>query len=63
MQELVDKLQNKVKSYKKQIEEAEEIGALNLAKVRKVQADQEQALTGSGFSVSGRVGQASELKS
>merc|ERR1712121_204030 len=31
MQELVDKLQNKVKSYKKQIEEAEEIAALNLA--------------------------------
>ena len=36
MQELVDKLQNKVKSYKKQIEEAEEIAALNLAKYRKV---------------------------
>ena len=32
MQELVDKLQNKVKSYKKQIEEAEEIAALNLIK-------------------------------
>ena len=43
MQELVDKLQNKVKSYKKQIEEAEEIVALNLAKFRKVQADLEQA--------------------
>lgn len=43
MQELVDKLQNKVKSYKKQIEEAEEIAALNLAKFRKVQADLEQA--------------------
>merc|ERR1719474_34176 len=41
MQELVDKLQNKVKSYKKQIEEAEEIAALNLAKFRKVQADLE----------------------
>merc|ERR1711922_104598 len=36
MQELLDKLQNKVKSYKKQIEEAEEIAALNLAKFRKV---------------------------
>merc|ERR1712107_453361 len=36
MQELVDKLQNKVKSYKIQIEEAEEIAALNLAKFRKV---------------------------
>merc|ERR1712121_46836 len=43
MQELVDKLQNKVKSYKKQIEEAEEIAALNLAKFRMVQADLEQA--------------------
>merc|ERR1719219_774419 len=31
MQGLVDQLQNKVKSYKKQIEEAEEIAALNLA--------------------------------
>ena len=41
MQELVDKLQNKVRSYKKQIEEAEEIAALNLAKFRKVQADLE----------------------
>ena len=43
MQELVDKLQNKVKSYKKQIEEAEEIAALNLAKFRKVQADLESS--------------------
>ena len=39
MQELVDKLQNKVKSYKKQIEEAEEIAALNLAKYRQVQSN------------------------
>jgi len=36
MQALVDQLQGKVKSYKKQIEEAEEIAALNLAKYRKV---------------------------
>merc|ERR1712184_158549 len=43
MPELVDKLQNKVKSYKKQIEEAEEIAALNLAKFRKVQADLESS--------------------
>merc|ERR1739844_533857 len=43
MQELIDKLQNKVKSYKKQIEEAEEIAALNLAKFRKVQADLESS--------------------
>ena len=43
MQELVDKLQNKVRSYKKQIEEAEEIAALNLAKFRKAQAEAEEA--------------------
>ena len=43
MQKLVDKLQNKVRSYKKQIEEAEEIAALNLAKFRKVQADLESS--------------------
>ena len=36
MQALIDQLQGKVKSYKKQIEEAEEIAALNLAKYRKV---------------------------
>merc|ERR1712121_616753 len=36
MQALIDPLQGKVKSYKKQIEEAEEIAALNLAKYRKV---------------------------
>ena len=38
MQHLVDQLQGKIKSYKKQIEEAEEIAALNLAKYRKVQS-------------------------
>merc|ERR1712013_870780 len=32
MESLVDQLQAKIKSYKKQIEEAEEIAALNLAK-------------------------------
>merc|ERR1719283_178472 len=37
MQALVDQLQGKIKSYKKQIEEAEEIAALNLAKFRTVQ--------------------------
>merc|ERR1712048_1489158 len=37
MQALVDQLQGKIKSYKKQIEEAEEIAALNLAKYRQVQ--------------------------
>merc|ERR1712203_764817 len=36
MQALIDQLQGKVKSYKEQIEEAEEIAALNLAKYRKV---------------------------
>merc|ERR1711971_1221751 len=36
IQSLIDQLQGKVKSYKKQIEEAEEIAALNLAKYRKV---------------------------
>merc|ERR1712098_883734 len=36
MQGLIDQLQGKVKSYKKQIVEAEEIAALNLAKYRKV---------------------------
>ena len=36
MQALVDQLQAKVKGYKKQLEEAEEIAALNLAKYRQV---------------------------
>ena len=36
MESLVDQLQAKIKSYKKQIEEAEEIAALNLAKYRQV---------------------------
>merc|ERR1712116_126009 len=39
MQALVDQLQAKIKTYKKQIEEAEEIAALNLAKFRQVQAN------------------------
>merc|ERR1711934_802374 len=38
MQGLIDQLQSKIKSYKKQIEEAEEIAALNLAKYRQAQA-------------------------
>merc|ERR1712106_614502 len=37
MQGLIDQLQGKVRSYKKQIEEAEEIAALNLAKYRQAQ--------------------------
>ncbi len=43
MQHLVDQLQSKIKSYKKQIEEAEEIAALNLAKYRQVQNNLGQA--------------------
>merc|ERR1711978_165788 len=37
MQALIDQLRGKIKSYKKQIEEAEEIAALNLAKYRQAQ--------------------------
>jgi len=37
MQQLIEQLQSKIKSYKKQIEEAEEIAALNLAKFRTAQ--------------------------
>merc|ERR1712080_244899 len=39
MQSLIDQLQSKIKSYKKQIEEVEEIAALNLAKYRQAQAN------------------------
>ena len=39
MQALIDQLQGKIKSYKKQIEEAEEIAALNLAKFRTAQGN------------------------
>merc|ERR1712066_455445 len=39
MHALIDQLQGKVKRYKKQIEEAEEIAALNLAKYRQVQSN------------------------
>merc|ERR1712001_819967 len=44
MQNLVDQLQSKIKAYKKQIEEAEEIAALNLAKFRKVQGNVSAAM-------------------
>merc|ERR1719233_2051765 len=43
MSELAGKLQQKIKTYKKQIEEAEEIAALNLAKYRKAQQELEDA--------------------
>merc|ERR1711899_660226 len=42
MAELANKLQQKIKTYKKQIEEAEEIAALNLAKYRKAQQELEE---------------------
>merc|ERR1711937_788876 len=42
MSELATKLQSKIKTYKKQIEEAEEIAALNLAKFRKAQQEFEE---------------------
>merc|ERR1712154_324841 len=42
MSELAGKLQQKIKTYKQQIEEAEEIAALNLAKFRKAQQELEE---------------------
>merc|ERR1711879_1088760 len=42
MSELANQLQQKIKTYKKQIEEAEEIAALNLAKYRKAQQELEE---------------------
>ncbi len=42
MSDLASKLQQKIKTYKKQIEEAEEIAALNLAKYRKAQQELEE---------------------
>merc|ERR1712007_4381 len=43
MSDLANKLQQKIKTYKKQIEEAEEIAALNLAKYRKAQQGLEES--------------------
>ena len=43
MSELAQKLQDKIKTLKKQIEEAEEIAALNLAKFRKAHQELEEA--------------------
>lgn len=43
MQELVETLQGKIKTYKRQVEEAEEIAAVNLAKYRKIQHEIEEA--------------------
>merc|ERR1712241_608254 len=42
MSDLASKLQQKIKTYKTQIEEAEEIAALNLAKFRKAQQSLEE---------------------
>merc|ERR1711976_812681 len=42
MSDLATKLQQKIKTYKQQIEEAEEIAALNLAKYRKAQQELEE---------------------
>merc|ERR1712080_368918 len=42
MGDLANKLQAKIKTYKQQIEEAEEIAALNLAKFRKAQQELEE---------------------
>merc|ERR1712113_1290267 len=58
MSELANKLQAKVKTYKKQIEEAEEIAALNLAKYRKAQQGLEEAeerakMAGAALSMTG----------
>ena len=44
MQGLIDQLQGKIRSYKKQIEEAEEIAALNLAKYKQVQSNVTSAM-------------------
>uniref|UniRef100_A0A803VNK6 Myosin heavy chain 1 n=1 Tax=Ficedula albicollis TaxID=59894 RepID=A0A803VNK6_FICAL len=43
LQDLVDKLQMKVKSYKRQAEEAEELSNVNLSKFRKIQHELEEA--------------------
>ena len=43
LQDLIEKLQNKLKVYKRQVEEAEEIASVNLGKFRKVQHEYEDA--------------------
>ena len=47
MEDTIDKLQHKLKAYKRQIEEAEEIAAINLAKFRKAQEEIGAATTAS----------------
>ncbi|CAF4199714.1 unnamed protein product [Rotaria sp. Silwood2] len=43
LKDLTEKLQSKVKVYKRQVEEAEEIAAMNLAKFRKIQVELEES--------------------
>merc|ERR1719216_611227 len=43
LQSMIDALQGKIKAFKHQAEEAEEIAAINLSKYRKVQHDLEEA--------------------
>lgn len=43
LQDLVEKLSEKLRTYKKQLEETEEIASLNLAKYRKTQHELEEA--------------------
>lgn len=43
LQDLVEQLQNKIKAYRKQVEETEEIASLNLSKYRKVQQELDDA--------------------
>jgi chromosome segregation ATPase len=43
MRDMIEKLQQKMKQYKRQVEEAEEIAAINLTKYRKMQHDLEEA--------------------
>ena len=42
--DLVDRMQQKLRTFKKQIEEAEEIAAMNLAKFRKAQQETEESV-------------------
>ena len=44
LQTLIEQLQNKIFSYKKQVEETEEVAAINLAKFRKVHNELTDAL-------------------
>merc|ERR1712020_754287 len=55
--DLVEKLQQKIKSYKKQIEGAEEIAAINLAKYRKAQQELEEDLYCKGSLISWELSQ------